>query len=84
MLEFDALLKRKEIAEQKARLNAGYIWAATLNAAPFGDPNRRPAQPTDIVPGMRSSDADEADLTQMTAEEQKRYLMNVFYGTGKG
>jgi len=75
MREFDALMKRKRDAMNHARLNVGIVAATILNSAPFADPNRKPCDPRDFVPDWR---APEADLTCMTPEEQKMYLMNMF------
>jgi hypothetical protein len=79
-LEFDALLKRKRMADDKARLNAGYIYAAIYNTAQ-GDPNRRAVQPADIVPSM--AEDQNPDMSKMTAQQQKYHLFNVFMGRGK-
>ena len=66
--------------DDKARLNAGFVYAAVLNSA-WGDPSRRAAQPTDIVPSMMKHG--DVDLTQMTPEEQQSYLMREFFGKRK-
>ena len=76
LLEFDTLLKRKKAADNRVRLNAGIVAAAVLNTAAFGDPNRKPAHPTDFVPDWKKK---EKDLTQMSPEEQKFYIMNQFF-----
>lgn len=55
-LEYDALLRRKHLADDKLRLNAGYIYAAIHNTAP-GDPDRKAVQPSDIVASMNQVDA---------------------------
>ncbi len=60
--------------EDRARLNAGFIYAAIHNTA-MGDPNRDAVQPTDIVPSMRE---DRTDLRTMTAEKQKEHIFGVF------
>lgn len=52
-LEYDALLRRKHLADDKLRLNAGYIYAAIYNTA-MGDPDRTAVQPSDIVSGMQA------------------------------
>jgi hypothetical protein len=78
-LEFDALRKRRNLNDDKLRLNAGFIYAAIHNTAP-GDPNRDAVQPTDIVPSMRR---DAKDVSQMTAAEAKAHIFRVFQGAGK-
>ncbi len=73
-------MHRKHMADDTARLNAGYIYAAIHNTAAFGDPKRDAVQPTDIVPSMRK---ELPDLTKMTAQQQKAYMFAVFQGSGK-
>ncbi len=80
-MEYGELVKRKQAEDDKNRLNAGFIWAALYNTAAFGDPNRTPKHPTDIVDSMRKKK--EFDLRDLSPEEQKVYLMNTFYGGGK-
>lgn len=75
LLEYDALLKRKMAADDKLRLNAGFIYAAIQNTA-WGDPNRRPAQPTDIVPSMCHTE--EFDLRKLDPDAQAEYITKVF------
>lgn len=79
-LEYDALLKRKHLQDDKARLNVGYIYAAIHNTAP-GDPNREAVQPTDIVPSMYVNR--HPDISKMSSEQQKAHIFNVFMGAGK-
>ena len=79
-LEFDVLLTRKHLADDKLRLNAGFIYSAIYNTAD-GDPNREAVQPTDIVPSMREDKT--PDLTKMTGEEQRNFIFHVFMGAGK-
>jgi hypothetical protein len=81
-LEYDALLKRKHMADDRLRLNAGYIYAAIYNTALTGDPNREAKQPEDIVPSM-AKPTGPPDLRTMKPEEQKNYMFNVFMGSGK-
>lgn len=78
--EYYALMKRKQMADDAARLNAGYIYAAIHNTAAFGDPKRDAVQPSDIVPSMRQ---ELPDLTKMSAKDQKAYMFAVFQGAGK-
>lgn len=73
--EFDALVKRKEAANNRARYNAGLITAAVLNTAWAGDPNRTPANPLDFVPGLKP---EVVTLDQLTAEQQRDHFMAVF------
>ena len=80
-LEYYALLKRKHMEDDKLRLNAGFIYAAIHNTAQ-GDPDREAVQPTDIVPSMKEEER-LPDLTQMTPEQQKAHIFNVFMGAGK-
>lgn len=81
LLEYDALMKRKQALDSRERLNAGIIAAAILNSAPFGDPDRAPVSPFDFVPELKKfADAHRAgDLSQMTPEQQKLYMMNMFF-----
>jgi hypothetical protein len=79
-LEYDALLKRKHMADDKLRLNAGFVYAAVYNTAQ-GDPNREAVQPTDIVPSMRQDP--HPDMTKMTADQQKNHIFRVLMGSGK-
>ncbi len=76
LLEFDTLLKRKKAADNRVRFNAGIVAAAVLNTAAFGDPNRKPASPIDFVPDWKPK---EKDLTEMSPQEQKYYIMNQFF-----
>ena len=78
-LEFDLLLKRKQLADDRLRLNAGYVWAAVHNTA-MGDPDRRAMQPSDIVP--RAPGVEE-EPTYMTPAETKNYLFKMFQGDSK-
>jgi hypothetical protein len=79
--EYDVLLKRKQMADDRQRLNAGFIWAAIHNTA-YGDPDREAKQPTDIVPSMNKEEP-LPDLTKMTPEQQKYYIFRTFQGAGK-
>jgi hypothetical protein len=81
LLEYDALLTRKHLDEDRARLNAGFIYAAIHNTAYGGDPNRDAVQATDIVPGMRVEK--HPDLRGMSGELVKQHLFSVFMGAGK-
>jgi hypothetical protein len=73
------LLARKKAAENHARLNAGIIAAAVYNAAPFGGENRKAVSPLDFVPEWKQvADSHEHDLTKMSPERQRDYLMNIF------
>jgi hypothetical protein len=81
LLEYDALLKRKHIEDDRARLNAGFIYAAIHNTASGADPNREAVQPTDIVPSMRVEK--HPDLRGMSGEKVKAILFGVFMGGGK-
>ncbi len=66
--------------DDRARLNAGYIYAAIHNTA-YGDPNREAVQPTDIVPSMRVDR--HPDLTGKSGDEVKRLIFAVFNGGTK-
>ena len=77
--EYYALLKRKHMEDDLARLNAGYVYAAIHNTA-FGDPKRQAVQPTDIVPRLQPAPP---DMTKMSPKAQKNYLFWVFQGAGK-
>lgn len=81
VMEYGELIKRKQVEDDKNRLNVGFIWAALHNTAAFADPNRVAKQPTDIVDSMRQKK--EFDLRDLSPEEQKSYIMNTFYGSGK-
>lgn len=74
MREFDALLRRKRLEHNHARLNAGIIAAMIYNCA-WGDPNRELKSPLDFVPDWQHKPVDLRDLTPM---QQKIYLMNIF------
>ena len=63
--------------DDKARLNAGYLYAAIHNTA-YGDPNREAVQPTDIVPSMREER--HPDLTGLSGDEVKSIIFSVFQG----
>jgi len=73
-------MKRKDMADDRLRLNAGYIYAAIHNTA-MGDSNREAVQPSDIVPSMRVDK--NPDLRKMTSEQQKYHIFRVFQGAGK-
>lgn len=73
-------MRRKEKADDRLRLNAGFIYAAIYNTA-MGEPGRRAVQPTDIVPSMREPEFPELD--KMTGEQRKAYMFRMFMGSGK-
>jgi hypothetical protein len=77
--EFDELIERKKADDDRLRLNAGFIYAAVMNTAAWGDPNRIATQPTDIVPSMKK----EFDLRDLSPEQQLSYFMGCFYGKDK-
>lgn len=81
--KYAALLKRKQEADDLLRLNAGYIYAAIYNCAPFADPKRKAVQPTEILPESSPSKPKPADMTKMSPKAQKNYLFWVFQGQGK-
>jgi len=70
------------MADDRLRLNAGYLYAAIYNTAMTGEANREAVQPTDIVPSM-SRPQGPPDLRTMQPAEQKNYMFNVFMGSGK-
>jgi hypothetical protein len=74
MLEFDALLKRARIRQNYALLNAGTVAAMIWNCAP-GDPDREPKSPLDFVPDWKPKPV---DLTELTPEQQRNYLISLF------
>jgi hypothetical protein len=74
--EYEALIKRKEAADNRMRLNFGIVASIVANSAPFGDPNRTPLQPDDFLP--ESARAAAIDLTKMEPVEQLNYFMNLF------
>lgn len=81
LLEYDALIQRRQSADNRLRLNAGIIAAAVFNCAPFGDPDRKPVSPFDFVPDWKEiadAERDTEDLSQMTPMQQRDYLMNMF------
>ncbi len=63
--------------DDKARLNAGYLYAAIHNTA-YGDPNREAVQPTDIVPSMREEK--NPDLTGLSGDEVKARIFSILGG----
>lgn len=77
IVEYAELIKRKQVEDDKLRLNAGFVYAAILNSA-WGDPNRRPAQPTDIVASMHKPE--EFDLRLLDPDAQVEYMTKVFAG----
>jgi len=76
-LEFDALMRRKGMADDRLRLNAGFIYAAINNTAQ-GDPNRKAVQPADIVPSMHPEETPTYNLREMAPELQSKHVHNVF------
>lgn len=75
MREFDALLRRQRVRQNHERLNAGIVAAMIYNCAPFGDANREPKSPLDFVPDWKPK---ELDMRDLSAYQQKIYLMNIF------
>lgn len=75
--EYDALCKRAKTADNKARLNAGLIAAAVQNSA-MGDPDRKAINPLEYVPDWKYLIDKDGDLTKMTPEQQRDYLLNTF------
>lgn len=71
---FDSLLKRKRLADNHVRLNAGIVAAAILNSAP-GDPNRKPISPLDFVTDWAPQ---APDLSKMSPNQAKEYLLGMF------
>lgn len=66
------------------QFNAGIIAAAVYNAAPFGDGKRKALSPLDFVPQWSDRiKNEEDDLTKMTPEEQRDYLIREFEKTGR-
>ncbi len=80
LLEYDALMRRKQANDNRERLNAGIIAAAINNCAPFGDPDREAVSPLDYVPDWKHiAEAQRAgDITKMTPEQQQEYLFSMF------
>ena len=74
--QYDALCKRKRFNDNLALYNAGVVAAAAINVWQE-DPSKR-VHPTDFVPDWRR--VREEDLTKMTPEAQRVYLMNMFTG----
>lgn len=78
MREYEALVERKRAADKRERLNFGFVWAAILNTAAFADPNRRAAQPEDIVPGLAKEHEVRGDLSKKSPEEQADFFKKLF------
>lgn len=80
--QFDSLLKRKRMEENLTRLNAGIVAAAVLNA--FRAEGSEYVNPLSFVPDWKDQIKNgPPDLRELTPEEQKNYLMNMFMGAGK-
>lgn len=75
MREFDALLKRVRVQQNHARLNAGIVAAMVHNCTPWGDENREAKSPLDFVPDWKPKPV---DLTTLTPEQQRNYLLGIF------
>ena len=80
VLQYEALLSRKQENDNRLRLNAGFVAAAIYNAAPFGDGERKAVSPLDFVPEWQGRAQAEKviDLREMTPEEQRDYLFSIF------
>lgn len=79
LLEYDALVKRKQAADNRERLNAGIIAAAVCNTAAFGDPDRKPVSALDFVPEWKDlAEASATDLRNMSPNQQRAFLSNMF------
>lgn len=76
--EYEALVTRRKQIDNRLRFNAGLIAAAVQNCAPFGDPNRTPANALDFVPDWQVKPRTLDDMTPM---QQKEYLLNMFCKT---
>jgi hypothetical protein len=74
---FEALLDRKMASNNREKLNAGIVAASIYNANPFRGEDAKVASPLDFVPELRDKQEQYQgpDLTQMTPEEQKNYLL---------
>ncbi len=55
-----------------------YVRTAAVCNNAMGDPNRKAVQPSDIVPRMQEKEKAGADITQLTPEQRKQHLLNVF------
>lgn len=83
LAQYEALVARKRVQDNKDRLNAGIVAAAVINA--FRAEGQKPISPLEFVPDWKDLAANSApDLTTMSPEEQKNYLMSMFMGAGKG
>ena len=74
---FEALLARRSAQYNRERLNAGIVAAAIYNANPFRGENSKNVLPIDFVPELKEKydKYQGPDLTKMTPEEQKAYLL---------
>lgn len=80
LLEFDALMKRKEMDDDRHRLDSGIVAAAIVNNL-GGGKDGRAVSALDYVPRLKQAAEafrDPYDLTEMTPDEQQRYLMALF------
>lgn len=71
---------RKRTADNMTRLNAGIVAAAIINS--FRAENAEPVSPLAFVPDWDKKTGP-TDLTTLSPEEQKNYLMSMFMGAGK-
>lgn len=74
MRTFDALLRRKRTADNRAQYNAGLVAAMVHNM--LRDPKSDAVRPSDFVPDWKEKD--EVSLSGMTPEEQKAALTALF------
>lgn len=56
---------------------AGIVAAAIYNVAP-GDGSREPMSPLEFVPELKKKLEDAQDLRNMTPEQQRDYMLNIF------
>ncbi len=80
LLEYDALMKRKEMDDDRQRLDAGIVAAAIVNNL-GGGVNGKAVSALDYVPRLKAAvgEADDPyDLTKMSPDQQQRYFMALF------
>lgn len=73
-------MKRKEMDDDRQRLDAGIIAAAIINNI-AGGVNGKAVSALDFVPRLKAAAGlveDPYDLTRMSPDEQQRYFMALF------
>lgn len=74
----DALLRRKQAREQQEFLRTGIVAAAIINFSM--SPPKEPVSARDFVPDFDGTkeEKEEFDLRNLSPEDQKRYIIDMF------